>query len=164
MQLVYYPDPRLRKVCIEDIIRPQKERARIAAKMWNIMRKRRGVGLAASQVGLDVRMFIFLRNEESHVVWNPNLSCVSGNEESIEGCLSLPGIKVTVKRATSSILTGQGIDGIPVQYSGDAIDTRIWQHEIDHLNGKLIIDDMSLEETLSNKEALSMLTKACETV
>lgn len=165
MQLVYYPDPRLLKVCAETLVvtyrKPstelKQERVRMAKKMWLIMRKKRGVGLAATQVGSNVRMFVFKSNEYNHAVWNPVLSCVSGSDELEEGCLSLPNINVVVQRATSSILTGQGLNGLPLQFIGDPIMTRIWQHEIDHLDGKLIIDNMSREETLSNKEALRLL-------
>lgn len=165
MQLVYYPDPRLLKVCAETLVATylksntkfKQERVRMATKMWLIMRKKRGVGLAATQVGSNIRMFVFKSNGYNHTIWNPVLSCVSGSHESIEGCLSLPNINVMVQRATSSILTGQGLNGLPLQFIGDPIMTRIWQHEIDHLDGKLIIDNMSREETLSNKEALRLL-------
>lgn len=159
MRLVYYPDPRLLRVCSEAPIQKQKERARIAAKMWTVMRKKRGVGLAAPQVGLDIRMFVFKNKEYDQAIWNPVLSCVSGKKEAIEGCLSLPNIQVVVQRATSSILTGQGLNGLQLQFIGDPTMTRIWQHEIDHLDGKLIIDNMSPEETFSNKDALHLLLK-----
>lgn len=157
MQLVYYPDPRLLKVCTEAKFEPEKERVRIASKMWNIMKKRRGVGLAAPQVGLDVRVFVFKNNGYDQAVWNPVLSCISGNVTEIEGCLSLPNVGVMVPRSTSSILMGQGENGLPLQFIGNEITTRIWQHEIDHLDGKLIIDNMNREETLTNKDALKLL-------
>lgn len=159
MQLVYYPHPILLETCIKAHIQPTKERAAITAIMWKIMRDNNGIGLAANQVGLNIRMFAWLENEYPQIIWNPILNCVSGMSEEQEGCLSLPEIQVTIQRATSSILSGEGINGLPLRYVGTQITTRIWQHEIDHLNGKLIIDDMNSNETISNKKALKKLLK-----
>lgn len=164
MQLVYFPDPILREVCIEAPEQPMGDpddliitRARIACKMWKIMRKKHGVGLAAPQVGLNIRMFVFSQDGCNQAIWNPILSCVEGIEESIEGCLSLPKINVTMQRATSCIMKGLGVNGRHLYYVGNSMMTRVWQHEIDHLDGNLIIDNMSPEETLSNKDAIEIL-------
>lgn len=157
MQLVYYPDQRLRKVCVEAPIQPEIERARIAGKMWKIMKKRRGVGLAAPQVGLNIRMFVFLQDGCNQAIWNPVLSCVRGVSEATEGCLSLPKVNITIQRSTSSVLKGQGVNGRHLHYIGSPTMTRIWQHETDHLNGKLIIDEMGEEEAFYNEDALEML-------
>lgn len=157
MQLVYYPDPTLTDTCIEAPDQPKQERAALAANMWKIMEENCGVGLAAPQIGLNIRMFVWIQNGFGQAIWNPILSCVSGCIESTEGCLSLPKVNVTTQRATSSVMTGTGLNGRPLRIIGDAITTRIWQHEIDHLNGKLIIDDMSLDDKNANRDALRML-------
>ena len=159
MRLIYYPDPKLLIKCIEAPKESSKDRARLASKMWKIMRKNRGIGLAATQVGLNIRMFVWIHNGEQQAIWNPILNCVSGCAESTEGCLSLPGVSVTMQRATSSVMDGTGLNGRPLKFIGNATTTRIWQHEIDHLDGKLIIDEMSLDDKNANRNALRTLLK-----
>ena len=159
MRLIYYPDPRLLKVCSEAPLETSEHRAKLAVKMWKIMRKKRGVGLAAPQVGLNSRMFVWNYGGENHVIWNPILSYLTGSLEAAEGCLSLPQISVTMNRATSCVMSGEDVQGSRVSFSGEILTTRIWQHEIDHLDGKLIIDHMDREDTLSNKDAIKMLLK-----
>lgn len=167
MQLIYYPNPILSSQCepVPDSGADQKRKRRLelANKMWTIMNKHGGVGLSAPQVGLNIRLFMWNQHSGKQLynqaIWNPVLSCVSGLSQSIEGCLSLPKINVTIQRATSSILTGTGFNGRPLRFIGDAITTRIWQHEINHLDGKLIIDNMSPEDYETNRDALSILLK-----
>ncbi|KKN98996.1 hypothetical protein LCGC14_0142410 [marine sediment metagenome] len=168
MQLVYYPDPILYKICndaVNGINRETvlKERLPLATEMWKIMTNRIGCGLAAPQVGLNIRMFVWKQNYTNQVVWNPVLLYLSGQSEAIEACLSLPGVSVTIQRATSSILEGEGLNGLPIRTIGDSVTTRIWQHEIDHLDGKLIIDRMNPDESLTNKSALKQLRKKFDT-
>ena len=158
MQLMYYPDPILQRVCNKAPDQRQQDRARMAAKMWKIMRKNHGIGLAAPQVGLGIRMFVWNQNGNSQAIWNPILKCVSGCTESIERCLSLPKISVTIQRATSSILIGTGLNCKSLRFIGNAIVTPIWQHEIDHLDGKLIIDDMNHDDIIANQNALKTLS------
>jgi len=129
------------------------------AEMFRILERHNGVGLAAPQVGMNVRMFAWKEHGFCQIIWNPVLKSVSGQQPSIEGCLSLPGVSVTMTRGTSSILTGIGINNLPIQFIGDTHTTRIWQHEIDHLDGKLIIDNMTKEETSLNKCTLRRLLK-----
>jgi peptide deformylase len=130
------------------------------AEMFRILDRHNGAGLSAPQVGMNVRMFAWKENGFCQIIWNPVLISVSGQQQSVEGCLSLPGVTVTMTRGTSSILKGIGINNLPIQFIGDAHTTRIWQHEIDHLDGKLIIDNMTKEETGVNKGTLRRLLKA----
>lgn len=158
LKLVYYPDPRLLNVCKEAHSQSMKDRANIIAGMWAIM-KNNGVGLAANQVGLNMRMFIWNEQGNPQGIWNPILSCVSGSAFEKEGCLSIPKVNVTMERGTSSVLNGEGMNGLPLQFIGGLLLTRIWQHEIDHLDGKLIIDNMNNNETIANKKVLKRLLK-----
>lgn len=163
MQLIVYPDPILFERCKEvpnsGAGQSPKERASLAAAMWKIMDKNRGVGLAAPQVGLNMRMFVWKQYEANFAIWNPIVGGVFGISESIEGCLSLPGITVTKERSTISQIFGTDIDGKPCNYNGLEFQTRIWRHEIDHLNGQLIIDNMSHEDSVANRDALKKLLK-----
>lgn len=159
MHLVYYPDLGLTQVCKEAPAQSEKERAKMSIDMRRIMYDNNGMGLAANQVGIDIRMFVWMHDSHLHEIWNPTLSCVSGSSEEKEGCLSLPKIQVTMQRSISSILSGQGRNGLPLRYIGGELETRIWQHEIDHLDGKLIIDNMNHNETIANKKAIKKLLK-----
>jgi len=163
LKLVTYPDPRLLVKCLEydsSIKESIKKRRMFRSEMFRVMERHNGAGLAAPQVGMNVRMFAWLDQGICQIIWNPILESVSGQQESREGCLSLPGVTVTVTRGTSSILKGIGINNLPLRFIGDAHTTRIWQHEIDHLDGKLIIDNMTREETGENKGTLRRLLKA----
>lgn len=165
MQLVYYPSPILTIVCASmdsSIKESVKTRRTLRSEMYRVMNKHGGCGLAAPQIGLNRRAFVWKENGFDQMIWNPVLKCVSGTIESIEGCLSLPGVAVKMIRATSCIMIGIGINNMPIQFIGNASNTRIWQHEIDHLDGKLIIDNMSREETSSNKGSLRRLLKSYE--
>ena len=159
MQLIIYPNPKLQVKCdsINDKDMTTEHRREMSRQMWDIMLEKNGVGLAAPQVGLCFRIFVWKENGFCQAIWNPILNCISGNIESIEGCLSLPGISVTKQRATSSILRGKGVNGLSVQFMGNTTTTRIWQYEIDHLDGKLIIDNMSNVDSIINKNAIQLL-------
>jgi peptide deformylase len=184
MQLIHYPNPILLQPCktIYGSTRDQtgdqtpKNRSQLATAMWKIMDDHNGIGLAAPQVGLNIRMFVWKKNGCNLAIWNPVFTWLSGEANSIEGCLSLPGIQVTIKRATQATLSGtdyrgwstknkpiyaRGIgEGITIVSDLDSLEeTRIWQHEIDHLNGQLIIDNMSREDTITNRDALRTLLK-----
>lgn len=161
MKLMIYPNEILYQKCSEvnEVVDKQKikDRRQLAVDMWNIMSDKRGSGLSAPQIGLGIRMFVWGERGFNQAIWNPVLSCLSGTRKDIEGCLSLPGINVTIERSTCSILKGIGMNGLPLQFIGNELLTRIWQHEIDHLDGKLIIDDMNKVETISNNFALKCL-------
>lgn len=162
MQLVYYPSPILTIEC-QPMPESHKESLKtkrvLRSEMYRIMNKYGGVGLAAPQIGLNRRVFVWKENGFDQIVWNPVLKSVSGRKEAVEGCLSLPGVQVKMVRGTSCIMTGIGINNMPIQFIGNELTTRIWQHEIDHLNGKLIIDGMDKDDTLSNKGTLRRLLK-----
>jgi len=159
MQLIHYPDPRLLVICDPNNFTITKDRKILAGYMFKIMNTNKGVGLAAPQVGLNLRMFVWNQNGFGQAIWNPILSYLSGNIESTEGCLSIPGVNVNMQRAVSSILSGEGMNGKKLRFIGGKKTTPIWQHEIDHLDGKLIIDNMSRDDTIANKEALRELLK-----
>src|SRR5947207_2521962 len=102
LTIIKYPDPRLRKVAKPVTVFDERLR-RIAQRMLELMRKNEGVGLAAPQLGLDLRLFVANptgKPEDDHVYVNPVLSDADGGEDYEEGCLSLPEIKVVITRPT----------------------------------------------------------------
>jgi peptide deformylase len=103
-----------------------------------------GVGLAAPQIGIAKRIIVLDVEGEFHVVINPEILELSGDdEESIEGCLSVPGVNAPVVRKTSVRLGGTDLEGNPVELRAEGFLARAIQHEMDHLNGVLFVDHLS---------------------
>lgn len=115
--------------------------AHLAEEMLITMREHEGVGLAANQVGRLKRILVAATEEEEYVIVNPLIEEVAETtEKGVEGCLSIPNIQVEVERPTSVTLSGQDATGAPLRIEASGLLARILQHEIDHLNGVLILD------------------------
>jgi peptide deformylase len=115
--------------------------AHLAEEMLITMREHEGVGLAANQVGRLKRILVAATEEEEYVVVNPLIEEVAETTEKVvEGCLSIPGIQVEVERPTGVTVSGQDATGAPLRFEASGLLARILQHEIDHLNGVLILD------------------------
>lgn len=129
--------------------------ARLAGEMLETMREHEGIGLAANQVGRLKRMLVAATEEEEYVIVNPEV-IESSPETSVEpeGCLSIPGISVEVDRPTAITIAGQDLSGEPLRMEISGLPARILQHEIDHLDGVLILDRTDRE---SRKEAMREL-------
>jgi peptide deformylase len=105
------------------------------------MRDHEGVGLAANQIGRLKRVFVAAIEDEEYVFVNPVLSDWSETTESVpEGCLSIPGIQVDVERPTAVTLSGQDASGEPLELRATDLLARVLQHEVDHLDGVMILD------------------------
>ncbi|MDX2199883.1 MAG: peptide deformylase [Phycisphaerae bacterium] len=157
--MLHYPDPRLRRVAkpVEDF-GPWLDA--LIARMFEIMRDHKGVGLAAPQVGVDLRLFVMNATGEAvddRVYLNPKLDQRSGWAEAEEGCLSLPGINVQVRRSVKCRLIAQDRNGKPIEAISSGFVSRIWQHEIDHLDGVMIIDKMAPSEAIAVRKVLRSL-------
>ena len=130
---------------------------RLAERMADLMRDARGVGLAATQVGVLRRLFVIQAepDAEATAVVNPVLETRDGELESAsEGCLSLQGVNVPVERSTSVVLTGRDLRGETLRLELEGVPARVAQHELDHLDGVLIIDRTTPE---ARREALGIL-------
>jgi len=115
--------------------------AHLAEEMLTTMREHEGVGLAANQVGRLKRILVAATEEEEYVVVNPLIEEVAETTEKVvEGCLSIPGIQVEVERPTGVTVSGQDATSAPLRIEASGLLARIFQHEIDHLNGVLILD------------------------
>ena len=114
---------------------------RLADDMLSTMRAHDGVGLAANQVGRLKRILVAAVEEEEYVLVNPVVeSRTEESEISPEGCLSIPGVHVEVERAKGITISGKSATGEPVRIEVEGLLARILQHEIDHLDGVLILD------------------------
>ena len=157
LRVILYPDPRLKKKSQPVTVFDESLR-RIAARMFELMREHKGVGLAAPQVGLNIRLFVANptgKPEDDRVYVNPVLSDADGDEEAEEGCLSLPDINVSIRRPTARVLMrAQDLDGKPFEEVGEGFVTRVWQHENDHLNGVMITDHMGPVAKLTYRKKL----------
>ncbi len=151
-----YGDPVLRKKA-EPVAAITPEIIQLAHDMIETMMANNGVGLAAPQVGHSLRLYVFcdeILNEEGHaelgapqVAINPVLSHPSKEmEESMEGCLSIPGIRVHVSRPRSIHIRYQNLEGKWIEQELAGFVARVNMHENDHLNGVLHIDRTSAEE------------------
>ena len=117
-------------------------------------------GLAASQVGMLWRIFVMnaTGEEKDNLVFvNPVLSQQDGLAEAEEGCLSLPGINVSVRRARRCRIDAQDLKGNPITFEDDDLLCRCWQHEVDHLNGVLLIDRMGPTDRIATRKTLKGL-------
>jgi peptide deformylase len=114
---------------------------RLAERMTALMHDANGVGLAATQVGVLRRLFVFNDDGVDRVLVNPVITTRSKDTETDEeGCLSLRNVLVPVDRATKVTIEGVDLAGAPVAYELELTSARVVQHELDHLDGVLIID------------------------
>jgi peptide deformylase len=115
--------------------------AHLAQEMLTTMREHEGVGLAANQVGRLRRILVAATEDEEYVIVNPQIEeAAQDTEKAVEGCLSIPDIQVEVERPTAVTLSGQDATGSPLRIEASGLLARIFQHELDHLNGVLILD------------------------
>lgn len=134
------PHPVLRLVC-STIKRVDKELLAVLDTMVEIMEEEQGCGLAANQVGTPLRMFVAKLSTGTHKFINPVFqTCKSRMIEGVEGCLSLPDLTVKVIRRNKIRLTYWSVDGSLVDGTFAGQDARVIQHEMDHLDGVLLID------------------------
>jgi peptide deformylase len=128
---------------------------RLVERMTDLMHEANGVGLAATQVGVLRRLFVFTEDGEDRVLINPTITKRSSDLEiDDEGCLSLREVLVPVERATSVTIEGLDTKGEPVSFELEPPASRVVQHELDHLDGVLIIDRTDDE---SRRAALARL-------
>ena len=116
---------------------------RLIADMIDTMREAPGVGLAATQVGVLERIFVWEVEDEHGVIVNPEIVTVGDdNFTEDEGCLSLPGLLYPVERAREVVVEGIDENGERVRIAAEDLKARVFQHELDHLNGVLFIDHL----------------------
>ncbi|GAC1424499.1 MAG: peptide deformylase [Actinomycetota bacterium] len=120
--------------------------ARFAADLMDTMHAAPGVGLAAPQVGRLIRMFVFNSGDRSGAVFNPSITWMSEETQiGDEGCLSVPEIYLPVERAMQVRVAAQDVQGQPLVWECEGFEARIFQHEIDHLDGIMFIDRLTAE-------------------
>jgi len=155
-QIRQYPDAAL-KMEARPVEQFDEQLVKLVERMKLLMVDANGIGLAATQVGVLQRLFVFQAEaeEEPAAVVNPELVEVSDETEvGDEGCLSIQGVTVPVERALRVTVVGKDEHGDDVRYELDGYEARCAQHETDHLNGVLMLDRTTPE---ARKEALAIL-------
>ena len=154
-QIRQYPDAAL-KMQARPVEEFDEQLVKLVERMKQLMHDASGIGLAATQVGVLQRLFVFQPEDgDAQAVVNPELQDVSDETDvADEGCLSIQGITVPVERALSLTLVGKDEHGADVRFELDGYEARCAQHETDHLDGVLMIDRTTPE---ARKEALAVL-------
>ena len=136
--------------------------ARLVDDMVETMHQARGVGLAAPQVGVQKRLFVYqLEGRDAVAVINPTIAESRGEWEFEEGCLSIPGLYFPIVRPKEIHLTGWDLEGRELSIEADELEARCFQHELDHLDGRLLI---SMLDKAQRKEAMRELRRRAEAV
>ena len=149
-----YGDPVLR-MRAEPVEQVDDELRRTGDRMISLMHDADGIGLAATQVGILRRFFVFRNDEDQVLVVNPTITSSSDETEiDEEGCLSLGPVRVPVERSLAVTLEGLDREGAPLRLELEGIAARVAQHELDHLDGTLIVQRTDPE---SRREALKLL-------
>ena len=144
-KIIYLPDPRLRKVS-KPIEQFDEKLQQLIDDMFETMYQANGVGLAAPQIGINIRLSvidIIGDKKDQLVLINPEIIAKEGEVQYQEGCLSIPGVYESVTRAEHVTIRAQNAKGEFFEKSGKGVLGECFQHEIDHLNGKLMVDLLS---------------------
>lgn len=155
-QIRQYPDSALR-LPARELAAVDDEVRRLAARMIDLMHDAHGVGLAGNQVGTLRRVFVFQNGDDPDAIAVVNPTLADRSEETSvddEGCLSLQGVLVPVERPVRVTVAGLDLDGKELRIELEGLPARVVQHEVDHLDGVLIIDRTDPE---SRKQAMAIL-------
>mgnify|MGYP003341960947 FL=1 len=153
MPIRTYGDPVLNTVAreVENI---DGSIASLAETMIETMYQAPGVGLAANQVGVQKRMFVYDKGDGPVVVINPRIVESDGEWTYEEGCLSVPGLSWEITRPNQIFLVGFDLEGNEISIETDEFEGRIFQHEMDHLDGILLVERLTDDQKKQAKKEL----------
>jgi peptide deformylase len=148
-------DPVLRQKA-KRVSRINKSIGRLIDDMVETMQQAKGVGLAAPQVGVSLRVAVLqMPGEEPFAIINPEIVKRDGEQPVVEGCLSIPGYAGEIKRAASVTIKGRDRQGKAIRIRATGLMAEALEHEIDHLNGVLYIDHLDSQDKLHRVETES---------
>lgn len=148
-----FGDPVLKKVA-EDVENIDGTLVRTCERMLETMYGAPGIGLAAPQVGISQRFFVYDYGDGPKVLINPVVRETEGEWEYEEGCLSVPGLSWDIIRPKVIHLTGYDLDGNELSIEADELESRLYQHEMDHLDGKLLLEYLEDDQQKEAKKFL----------
>jgi peptide deformylase len=128
--------------------------AKLAEDMVHTMYEAPGAGLAATQVGVEKRLFVYDAGEGPRTIVNPTITESRGEWTFEEGCLSVPGLAWEIVRPKEVHLTGYDLDGNEVSIEADEFEARVFQHEMDHLDGVLLLEHLDADQAKEAKRIL----------
>lgn len=158
LKVKLFPETVLRKKAklLGEVTEAHRE---ILSSMARIMYDSSGIGLAASQIGINESMAVIDIGQGLYKLINPRIVKKQGAQSMEEGCLSVPGVSIKVKRAKKVWVRALDETGKKLNLEAEGLLACVFQHEIDHLNGKLIIDYASFLEKIKIKKAIKELKK-----
>ncbi|MCL2639432.1 MAG: peptide deformylase [Phycisphaerales bacterium] len=159
LQLAHYPHPALKKIA-KPVEQFDEWLVAVVERMKDLMVEHKGVGLAAPQVGLPLRLFVASpegKRDEAVAFINPAISDEQGSAESEEGCLSLPEIRIQAERFKAVRVEAMDVAGQAFVVDAKDFAARVLQHENDHLDGILLLDRMSPIAKLANRRKIKEL-------
>jgi len=156
-----FGDPVLRRrsILVKEVTPEHRD---ILSAMARLMHEGEGIGLAAAQVGIAEAMIVVDTGNCLYKVVNPKIIRAQGTQTNLEGCLSVPGICIKVKRARKIKVSGLDENGQPLDIEAAGLLACVFQHEIDHLRGRLIVDYASFLEKIKIAKTLKKLKKKVE--
>lgn len=158
LKIRLYGDPCLRKKSVPVVYVGPTEQSLLQA-MLVVMRENKGVGLAAPQIGINRQIFVADIGDGPMVFINPRIIKKSGGDVIEEGCLSIPGVTVMVRRPERIVVRYIDENNQPQEKIYEEIMARVIQHEMDHLDGKLIVDYAGLKEKIKLRAQLKGLKR-----
>jgi len=164
MHILVYPDPELR-VNARPIGEPQDPVPEIAERMKDLMQQATGIGLAATQVGLAHRLVVVCPTADPlkiEAYIDPVIVKRDGRTSEEEGCLSVPGVQAKVRRANKVLVRATRLDGTVMEMEAEGLAARMWQHEIDHLDGGLFVDKVGPASRILIRRQLKQLERDFE--
>lgn len=150
-----YGDPVLKQVA-SDVTDIDGSLVKLCDDMFETMYEEPGLGLAATQVGVKKRLFVYdlFAGDDPRVLINPEIRETDGEWEFEEGCLSVPGLSWNIVRPKQVHVVGLDLDGNDVSIEADELEARLFQHELDHLNGVLLVEHLDDDQ---RREAMKIL-------
>ncbi len=138
---------------------------RLVDDMIDTMYAAPGIGLAAPQIGVQKRLFVWDLNDDSgaHAMVNPRIVESDGEWEYEEACLSVPGLSFSIVRPNHVHVVGRDLDGNEISHEASELEGRMFQHELDHLDGVLLVDRLDGDQAREARRAVRELVLGRET-
>ncbi len=159
LPVCHFPDEPVLKQKAKRVSRIDSSIQRLIDNMVETMQEANGVGLAAPQVGVPLRVIVLkMPDEVPMAIINPKMVKRAGEQEVTEGCLSVPGYIGEIKRSASVTVKGQDRQGKAIRIKATGLMAEALEHEIDHLNGILYVDHIESQDKLHRVETLDKTT------
>ncbi len=153
LRIRVYGDPVLRRVAA-DVTDIDGAMADLCGQMFTAMYEAPGIGLAAPQVGVSQRFFVYDMGEGPEVLVNPEIADRDGEWVYNEGCLSVPELSWEIVRPRRIHLRAHDLDGNEVSIEAEDLQARLFQHELDHLDGRILLDYLDEDQRREAKRIL----------